>query len=83
MKSKRHPNKDIQAVIDQAIELGWRLKDPGNSAHAWGFLYCPAESRSGCKISIWSTPRVPENHAKQLAKVIQKCEHYRSSNEDV
>jgi hypothetical protein len=75
MGGKKHTNKAIQAVIEKAMEQGWRLKEPGSSAHAWAFLYCPEESRIGCKISVWSTPRVPENHAKQLLKIIQKCEH--------
>ncbi len=38
---KKHPNKEIQKVIDYAIAKGWELVETGNSAHAWGRLKCP------------------------------------------
>jgi hypothetical protein len=83
MGIKKHPNKAIQAVIEDALSRGWRLIEPGKSAHAWGFLYCPEVSRKGCKISIWRTPRVPENHAKQILKIINQCEHQRGNDDAV
>lgn len=58
-----------------ALQIGWSLIESGSSVHAWGFLYCPEKSRLGCKISVWSTPKVPENHAKQILKIIQNCHH--------
>lgn len=71
-----HPNKEIAAAIKYAEEHGWRI-DVGGS-HAWGKMYCPNNSndcRCGefCKQSIWSTPKNPENHAKLIRRVVDKC----------
>ena len=71
----KHPNKEIQKAINYAISKGWTLIETGNSSHAWARLKCPESSRRGCIISIWSTPRVPETHAKQIRRVIDKCTH--------
>jgi hypothetical protein len=30
---------------------------------------------AGCSISIWSTPRNPANHAKQIRRAVTRCEH--------
>jgi hypothetical protein len=32
----KHPNKDIEAAIKYAEELGWEYRASGNSSHAWG-----------------------------------------------
>ena len=41
-------------------------------------MYCPhndPECRCGeyCVTVIWSTPRIPENHAGQIRKVVDHC----------
>ena len=53
---------------------GWRV-EPTSSGHRWGVMRCPEESRDGCQVSIWSTPRNPENHAKQLRRAVERCPH--------
>ena len=75
---KKHPNKHIEAALAHAEAAGWRIKVGGGSAHAWGVMYCPhndPECRCGefCVTSIWSTPGNPENHAKQLRRVVDRC----------
>lgn len=77
---KKHPSKEIETVIRFAEENGWRVIASGNSAHCWGRLFCPygdrnQECRCGdfCTISVWSTPRSTENHAKQLRRAVEKC----------
>ncbi|MCC5934567.1 MAG: hypothetical protein LAT75_10940 [Candidatus Cyclonatronum sp.] len=72
---KKHPNKEIQKAIEYAQTQSWVLKDSGKSSHSWGRLMCPESSRNGCVISVWSTPRNPENHAKQILKMVNKCPH--------
>lgn len=72
----KHPNKEINAAIEYAISKHWEIKVGGG--HCWGKMYCPfndEECRCGefCVTSIWSTPRSPENHAKALRRVIDKC----------
>lgn len=61
-----HPNKHIRDAIDHALSLNWRLVKSGSHAHAWGRLYCAARARGGCIITVYGTPRVPENHARYI-----------------
>jgi hypothetical protein len=77
-KRKKHPNKAIEEAIHYAENHGWRYKKAGGSAHAWGRLLCILQDREGCGMSIWSTPRSPETHAKQIRKRVDSCPH----NED-
>lgn len=69
----RHGNKEIEKAVAYAEALGWRVEI--SNGHAWGRLFCPRATREGCKISVWSTPRVPENHARHLRKVVDACPH--------
>jgi hypothetical protein len=73
-----HPNKDIEKAIRHAEDNGWRVKESTGRGHAWGSLYCPyndAECRCGefCITSIWSTPKSPDNHSRQLRRVVDNC----------
>lgn len=72
---KTHPNKHIEAAVQYAESKGWRFKDPGASAHAWGRLLCGEATREGCQLSVWSTPKNPENHAKQIKRAVDSCPH--------
>jgi hypothetical protein len=73
MSRPRHPNKHIEAAVQYAEGLGWRfVKSKG---HAWGRLFCPEPSRVGCIISVWSTPRKPENHARRIRSEVDLCPH--------
>lgn len=75
MARPTHPNPAIEAAIQGAEAAGWRYKAAGNSAHAWGRLLCPLEDRSGCQMSIWSTPRDPWAHARQIERRVRNCPH--------
>jgi len=73
---KKHPNKEIEAVIEYAEMQGWQVIEC--SGHAWGMLRCPhnnKECRCGqfCQMSVWSTPMNCGNHARQLKKRIDGC----------
>ncbi|GGK30950.1 hypothetical protein [Salinarimonas ramus] len=76
MARKRHPSKEIEAVLEQLEALGWTVIE--GKGHAWGLLRCPTnntECRCGrfCQMSVWSTPRDPERHAKQLRQKALAC----------
>lgn len=76
MARSRHPDKHIEAALRHAERASWRV-EPARG-HAWGRLYCPwnsNECRCGefCVISIWSTPRNPEAHARQILRVVDRC----------
>lgn len=73
MARHRHPNKEIEAAVQHAEDQGWRVFVGGS--HRWGFLYCPNETRDGCRIGVDSTPVNPEGHARRLLKRINACPH--------
>ena len=79
MPRRRHPNKEIEAAVRYAEALGWRFEK--SHGHAWGHILCPLHGREGCIVAIWSTPRVPEHHAKGIRRKIDLCRH--SHGEDV
>jgi len=74
-KRPRHPNKEIENAITYAESHGWRYRKSGDSAHAWGRMLCPLESREGCAISIWSTPRSTYQHTDQIKRRVRMCPH--------
>ena len=74
-RRKKHPNKEIEEAIRFAVKRGWRYLESGKSAHAWGQLLCPLADRECCRMSIWSTPRDPDNHAKQIKRNVKSCPH--------
>lgn len=75
MSRPSHPNKHVEAAVAYAEGKGWRCKMSGTSGHGWGILMCPQQDRDGCRISVNSTPRSPENHAKQIRRKVDSCPH--------
>jgi hypothetical protein len=76
MERRTHPDKDIEKALRYAEEAGWRVVRGGS--HAWGKMYCPSNSkdcRCGefCVSSIWSTPKNPGVHARQIRRVVDNC----------
>lgn len=69
---KKHPNKHIRDAIAYAEANGWDVIETGKSAHAFCRLYCRA-GHAEHMMSIWSTPRNPENHAKQILHKVSQC----------
>lgn len=79
-KRPRHADQAIERALQYAEGLGWRVKLT-KKGHAWGRLYCPFSSRSGCIVSIWSTPRSADNHARHIRNRVDACPH-RSEEDD-
>lgn len=82
---KKHPSKEIKSAIEYAVERGWSLVEAGSSSHTWGRLKCPfndKDCRCGehCIKSVWSTPRNPQNFAKQIRRVVDGCIHVNAKN---
>ncbi len=71
MVMKKHPNKAIQSAIEYAIAHGWHFHP--SSGHAFGRQVCGYPEHPLHQMSIWSTLRVPENHAKQIRCKIDSC----------
>lgn len=71
MGRARHADKHIDEAVDYAVGKRWVLYM--SNGHAWGHLLCPNADRGGCRISVWSTPKGAENHAKNIRKLVDKC----------
>ena len=76
MTRQKHPKKEVEDALRYAEAHGWRIEFGGS--HAWGKIYCPyndAECRCGefCISSVWSTPKNPGNHGKQIRRVVDNC----------
>ncbi|HCS51725.1 MAG TPA: hypothetical protein DIW81_09055 [Planctomycetaceae bacterium] len=78
--AKYHPNKEISAAIEFALENGWRFEM--SQGHPFGQLYCPFHDRSGCIIRVHSTPRVNEHEAQRILREINKCPHQQMGEPD-
>ncbi|HHL2560843.1 TPA: hypothetical protein ACQ31I_002754 [Yersinia enterocolitica] len=72
---KIHPNKHIQAAIEYALSKGWVWILPGDSAHCFCKLRCgnPEGEHRAHQMSVWSTPKSAENHAKQIRRKVNHC----------
>jgi len=84
MSRARHPKKEVEKALRHAEAQGWRIEVSGS--HAWGRMYCPyndVECRCGefCIASIWSTPKNPGNHARQLKRVVDNCARNKKASE--
>lgn len=75
----KHPNKHIREAISYAEQQEWTFVKAGPRAHPYGTRYCPLRTRDGHKIRVSSTPRNPQNHARDIRDAIDKCEHGRNS----
>ena len=80
MGRSRHPNKHIEKAVAYAESLGWHVEP--SDGHAWGRLFCPNATREGCIVSVWSTPRVPENHARHIRREVDICPHSNTGADD-
>lgn len=80
MTRKKHSKKEIEKAVQYAEQKGWEYKKVGKSSHAWGRLFCPLKDREGCSMSIWSTPKNIERHAKQIRRRVDMCPHDEKAN---
>ncbi len=73
MARKRHSNKEIEASLQYTESRNWEVFVSARG-HCWGVIRCP-HGRGGCQKSIWSTPRSPENHAREIRRFVDRCRH--------
>lgn len=70
----RHPNKEIDAAVEYALECGWELVK-SKRGHIWGTLRCPQGDRTGCQVRVHSTPRNTGRHAQVIRHHVDSCRH--------
>ncbi len=80
MARPKHPNKEIEAALQYAESKDWTVEKTRGSSHAWGRARCSGGRRGDCLMSVWSTPRVPENHARQIRRRVDACTHRQEPN---
>ena len=76
MARANHPKKEVEEALRHAESNGWGVILGGSNALP--SIYCPyndEECRCGefCIASVWSTPKNPGNHARQLKRVVDNC----------
>ena len=67
----RHPKKEVNEALDYADDHDFEVEQT-TAGHKWGRVTCPT-----CRAwaSIWSTPRSPHNHGRQLRRWVDQHEH--------
>lgn len=68
MPEARHPKKEVHEAVDELRKADWEVEL--RTGHAWAVAKCPYGC---CMVSIWSTPQVPGNHARQLRRSLERC----------
>lgn len=66
----RHPKKDVERAVSEAMALGWTLRR--TKGHAWAVMTCPS---SEDLMTIWASPRQPAAHARQIRRAVVRCPH--------
>jgi hypothetical protein len=80
MGDPREPKQVIEETLIYAQGRGWIvIKSTGGSAHAWGVMRCAGDCS---QVSVFSTPRVPENHARALRRSVDRCPHNTEEDDD-
>jgi hypothetical protein len=72
MARNRHPKKEVEDALQYAEANGWSVEHTP-SGHRWGVAICPGDCTP--PTSIWSTPRVAANHARQIRRNVDRCPH--------
>jgi hypothetical protein len=81
MSRPRHPKKEVEGAVQYAEEKSWKVDKRGGHTHVWGILNCPERSQDGHRVSVYSTPRNPQNHARHIKKSVDRCEHKKECDE--
>ena len=58
----KHPKKEVNDALDYADQQGFEVERTV-SGHRWGRITCTC----GASVSIWSTPKSPHDHGRQVA----------------
>ena len=75
--ANRHPNKEIQAALNYAVANGWSV-EKSKRGHNWGRILCDHSGRDGCLKFVYSTPRDPVRHARDIRYCVDHCPHSES-----
>jgi len=68
----RHPKKAIADALADVVQDGVVDVEEIHRGHRWGALVCTI---CGDQLALWSTPRVPENLARQIHRFADRHLH--------
>ena len=68
----KHTVPDVEEALRYAEDQGWRI-EVRHDGHVWGRIFCPQSTRSGCQMSVSSTPRSPGNEARRIRRFVDNC----------
>ena len=74
--ARLHQKKEVSKALEEAVALGFRIQQPGGSAHAGLILLCPHAAPAGHRMSVASTPRDEDNEARRIRRFVAKCDHW-------
>ena len=88
-KGKYHDDKNLNQVIEQAIDVGWSFERARGGGHAKGLLKCPhydsgRSCRGGqyCKMTINGSPKNATTEAKKIRQKVERCRPPERDNQD-
>ena len=67
----RHPKKEIADALKQARTVGLDVREI-HRGHRWGEVVCV---RCSASRDVYSTPRSPATHAKQIDRFVAQHSH--------
>jgi hypothetical protein len=71
-----HQKKEVADALRNAERSGLVVVEIHRN-HRWGAVNCPA---CGEHVSVWSTPRSPGTHAKQIERFVARHTHSRQQD---
>ena len=75
------PAKEILAAIRELEAAGWRVQIASGRAHAYARAYCPGGPEGCPPLTVYGTPRVPENEAAKILRALARCGHGHAGEE--
>jgi hypothetical protein len=69
------PAKEILNALQDLRSADWRVHLTGGQAHAYARAYCPGGSDGCPPLTVYGTPKVPENEAARIRRAMRRCPH--------
>lgn len=67
-----HSKKQVRDALNDAYAAGLEVVDTSAHGHSWGYVQCTVDKQ---RMSVWSTPKNGDNHAKQIRKFVSRHCH--------
>jgi hypothetical protein len=75
MARRKHSKKEVEEAICYAESMGWTVEL--RSGHCWARIFCPHHVEEKHRMSVYSTPRDAQDHAKDIKRIVDKCNRQR------